>query len=151
MEFELHIKGTIEEISQITTLIEKKLERDKSMFDCLKPKDWSFSEGIKYSWRNTVSTSVMPSEFHVPTKKKKTGWTRVRPVDILMGSSESWFAIWKSYNTMQAAAQALGLKEAANIQYYLKNDRIYKGMYKFQYRDLWDNVPSNIIEKHQPI
>lgn len=120
MEFELHIKGTIEEISQITTLIEKKLERDKSMFDCLKP---------------TVSTSVMPSEFHIPTKKKKTGWTRVRPVDILMGSSESWFAIWKSYNTMQAAAQALWLKEAANIQHYLKNDRIYKGMYKFQYRD----------------
>lgn len=120
MEFELHIKGTIEEISQITTLIEKKLERDKSMFDCLKP---------------TVTTSVMGSGMHMPVKRKKTGGTRIRPVDILIGSSESWFAIWKSYNTMQAAAQALWLKEAANIQHYLKNDRIYKGMYKFQYRD----------------
>lgn len=120
MEFELHIKGTIEEISQITTLIEKKLERDKSMFDRLKP---------------TVTTSVIGSGMSMPVKRKKTGGTPVRPVDILMGSSESWFAIWKSYNTMQAAAQALWLKEAANIQHYLKNDRIYKGMYKFQYRD----------------
>jgi hypothetical protein len=58
MEFELHIRGSIEEISQITTLIEKKLERDKSMFDCLKP---------------TVTTSVMGSGMPMPVKKKKTG------------------------------------------------------------------------------
>jgi len=136
MEFELHIKGTIEEISQITTLIEKKFERDKSMFDCLKP---------------TVTTSVMGSGIPIPVKKKKTGGAHIRPVDILMGSSESWFAIWKSYNTMQAAARALWLKEAANIQHYLKTDRIYKGIYKFQYRDLWDTVHSNIIEKSHPV
>jgi len=36
MEFELHIKGTIEEISQITTLIQKKVERESDIFGCLK-------------------------------------------------------------------------------------------------------------------
>lgn len=120
MEFELHIKWTIEEISWITTLIEKTHERDKSMFDCLKP---------------TVSTSVITSELPVSSKKKKTWWRHAKPINILIGSSEAWFAPWKSYNSMQAAAQAIWFKEAANIQYYLNNDRIYKGMYKFQYRD----------------
>ncbi len=120
MELELYIKGTIEEISQITALIDSKVKREKELLHptCV------------------PASNINVSHVEWPyIKRKKTGWIRSRAVDILIGSSESWFAIWKSYNTMQAAAQALWLKEAANIQHYLKNDRIYKGMYKFQYRD----------------
>jgi len=120
MEFELHIKGTIEEISQITTLIEKKLERDKGMFNCL---------------NTTIPTNINTLPVLPVTKKSNKLWRPGRHIDILIGSSESWFAIWKSYNSINAAAQAIWLKDAASIYYYLKNDRTYNGTYKFQYRD----------------
>ncbi len=119
MEFELHIRWTIDEISQITTLIQNKVNREKSLFDSLK----------------TSTTSLSPDLFNDPPKKKMALGSNWRAVDILIWSIESWFALYKSYNTMQAAAQSLGLKEASNIAYYLSNDRIYKKTYKFQYRN----------------
>lgn len=71
---------------------------------------------------------------------KKTKWECVRrPVDILIGSKFSWFALHKSYNSMEAAARSLWLKTWSNIQGYLNRWTIYKWMYKFEYRDVPDN------------
>lgn len=119
MEFELHIKGTIEEISQITTLIQKKVERESDIFGCLK---------------TSVTKPPINFDHGVPPSPKRRRWPWSKPVDILMGSIESWFALYKSYNSIQAAAESLWLKEAANIYFYLKHDKVYKEIYKFRYR-----------------
>lgn len=71
---------------------------------------------------------------------KKTKWAGIRrPVDILIGSKFSWFALHKSYNSMEAAARSLWFKTWSNIQSYLNRWTIYKWMYKFEYRDVPDN------------
>ena len=109
MNLTLTITWTPEEIKSITDFIHSKDSREKSLFETIR----------------------QPQASH----KKKPVNKRNRTVDIYMGSIESWFALWKSYNTLQAAAHAVWAKGWANIHGYLKNDQVYKKIYKFKYRE----------------
>lgn len=109
MNLTLTITWTPEEIKSITDFIHSKDSREKSLFETIRQPQTS--------------------------QKKKPINKRNRTIDIYMGSIESWFALWKSYNTLQAAAHAVWSKGWANIHGYLKNDQIYKKIYKFKYKD----------------
>lgn len=113
MNLTLTITWTPEEIKSITDFIHSKDSREKALFDSI----------------------AHPLQADVAMGRKKPVNKRNRTIDIYMGSIESWFALWKSYNTLQAAAHAVWAKGWANIHGYLKNDQIYKKIYKFKYRE----------------
>lgn len=112
MNLTLTITWTPEEIKSITDFIHSKDSREKALFDSI----------------------AHPLQADVAIGRKKSLNKRNRAVDIYMGSIESWFAHWKSYNTLESAAHAVGAKCWANIHSYLKSDRIYKKIYKFKYK-----------------
>lgn len=70
---------------------------------------------------------VIPEE----KKKKKIGGRNSKAVEIHMGSKEGWFALYKIFSNMGAAASHLWLKWESNLQYYIKTGAVYKGIYKF--------------------
>lgn len=115
MNLTLTITWTPEEIKSITDFIHSKDTREKSLF----------------------SSIAHPPQADVAIGHKKRINKRNRAVDIYMWSIESWFELWKTYNTLEAAAKSIWAKWWANIHHYLKNDRIYKEVYKFKYHDLW--------------
>ena len=114
MNLTLTISWTPDEIKSITDFIHSKDSREKSLF----------------------STIAHPPQADVAIVRKR--WTpKRRAVDILTGSIESWFGLWKSYNTLEAAAHAIWAKCGANIYHYLKYDKVYKEVYKFRYHDTY--------------
>lgn len=123
------------EIPECVTTTATNIEVPKSMSEILTER------AIKYAKEKPLSNKKFKESLEeIKNRIKKTKWVGIkRPVDILIGSKSSWFALYKSYNSMEAAAKSLWLKWASNIQNYLNSWSIYKWMYKFEYRDVPDN------------
>ena len=111
MNLTLTITWTPDEIKSITDFVHSKDSREKSLFETI---------------RQPLVADAIASPKKCPNKRN-------RAVDIYMWSIESWFELWKSYNTLEAAAKVIGATRWANIHHYLKNNLIYKGIYKFKY------------------
>ena len=78
----------------------------------------------------TLSTRTT-AKIEEPKIKSKRWWQGKKPIEIHIGSKESWFALYKIYDSIDSAAKSLWLKWASNINFLVDTDRAYKWVYKF--------------------
>lgn len=79
----------------------------------------------------TVTSKIVSAKIEEPKIKSKRWWKGKKPIEIHIGSKESWFALYKIYDSIDSAAKSLGLKWASNINLLVDTDRVYKWVYKF--------------------
>lgn len=79
----------------------------------------------------TVVPRATTAKIEESKPKKKRWWYWKKPVEIHIGSKESWFALYKIYDSIDSAAKSLGLKWASNINHLIDTHRTYKWVYKF--------------------
>lgn len=110
--------------------------------------DWSLEEitialnaieAHKKRSESILPIRVLPeTKVVIPEEKKKKTWPvsgskSKRPIDIFMGSVESWFAYHKTFESITAVSKYLGQKHPANISPYVRSWSIFKWIYKFKY------------------
>ena len=117
MNITVTLDWSLEEITIALNAIEAHKRRSEQLLPITKPPE---------------TKVVIPDE---PKKKSKAGWNSKKAIDIYMWSVESWFAYYKTFESVTAVANYLHLSHPAIVSPYLKHGNIYKKIYKFKYHD----------------
>ena len=117
MNITVTLNGSLEEITIALNAIESHKKRSESLLPITKLPE---------------TKAIIPEE--VKPKRKAWLWEHwKKAVDLLMGSIESGFAHYKTFDSLTSLSKYLQVSHPAIISPYVKTGNVYKKIYKFQY------------------